>query len=244
MTALDDLRSDLRSAGGSHPPGLVDVGRLRTLLSLALGLVVIGTLYGGPPVEEVMGIDLRFGLTGPNAGDPWKWLGAGLLLLVVIGVERLGPASLMLRRPTSRDLTWVLYTFGAFMTWSWLLRFIAPQDDNEGIATIAGLGVAGVLVLIASAAVTEEVVYRGFLAERIGALLAPAPWARWAGAAVSVGIFILPHLAFFGPSWLLHQLPGTLAVAAIALIRRNLVAAMLLHALINAPILIPTIAAS
>jgi ABC-type sulfate transport system permease component len=54
-------------------------------------------------------------------------------------------------------------------------------------------------------------------------------------------VFVIPHVSFFGPSWLLHQLPGAIAIAAFVLVRRNLPAAMLLHLLINAPILIPTI---
>ena len=58
-------------------------------------------------------------MEGPLAGDPWQWLGAGSVALVVI----------------------------------------------------------------VSAAVTEEVVYRGSLVERLGALLGLRPWALWAGAA-------------------------------------------------------------
>ncbi|SDD31036.1 CPBP family glutamic-type intramembrane protease [Auraticoccus monumenti] len=218
-------------------------GRARRLTGLGLGLVVIAVVYHGPPVDQVAGLDLRFGLTGPLAGDPWKWAGAALLLAVVVGVERLGPASLLLRRPSGRDLEWVLYAFGAFMVWSWGLSLLAPQEDNEGIATIARLGVAGVLLLILTAAVTEEVVYRGYLAERLGALLGRRPWARWVGALLSLAVFVVPHVVFFGPSWLLHQLPGAIAVAAVALLRRNLVAAMLLHLLINLPILVPTVLA-
>ncbi|PPF46167.1 hypothetical protein C5B85_05930 [Pseudoclavibacter sp. AY1F1] len=62
-------------------------------------------------------------------------------------------------------------------------------------------------------------------------------------AAVSLAIFIAPHVVFFGPSWLFHQLVGSLALVAFTLIRRNLVATMFLHMLVNAPILIPTVLA-
>ncbi|WP_337062555.1 CPBP family intramembrane glutamic endopeptidase [Kineococcus sp. G2] len=220
------------------------LSRPRLLVSLLLGGVVIAGVHSGPPVDEVAGIDLRWGLTGPAAGDPWKWLGAGLLVAVVLRVERLGTSSLLLRRPSGRDLEWVLYAFGIVMAWSWLIGTLAPQRDNEGVAAIAALGVTGALVLIVTAAVTEEIVYRGYLAERLGALFGRRPYARWLGAAASLTIFTGPHLVFFGPSWLLHQLPGALAIAAIAVVRRNLLAAMTLHLLINLPILIPVVAAS
>ncbi len=231
----------------STPPGETgrprdapSLSRPRLLTSLTLGATVIVWIYSGPPVDRLAGVDLRFGLTGPLSGDPWKWLGAAALMAVVLCVERLGPYSLMIHRPSGRDLEWVLYAFGIVMAWSWVAGRLAPQDDNEGITTIVNIGVAGVIILIVTAAVTEEVAYRGFLAERLGALFGRRPWARPLGATMSLVVFLLPHIAYFGPSWLLHQMPGALAIAGIALLRRNLVAAMLLHLLINLPILIPT----
>lgn len=219
----------------------LDMSRKRLLLSLVLGATVIVGIYGRPPDIEIAGLDLRFGSSGPSAGDPWKWFGAALLLVVVVAVERRGLGSLLIRRPTSRDIEWVLYAFGAVMSWAWLIGLIAPQRNNDGIETVIALGVVGVLALIVTAAVTEEIVYRGFLAERLGELFGGGQAARWFGAATSLAIFVLPHLVFFGQSWLLHQLPGAAAIAAIALVRRNLPAAMLLHLLINLPMLIPTV---
>lgn len=213
------------------------MSRPRLLLSVALGAIVIAFVYKGPPVDEIAGVHLWFGLRGPISGDPWKWIGVTLLLAIVVGVERRGLASLLIRRPSWPDIEWVLYAFGASMAWAWAADRIAPQDGNEGIGIIVQLGVTGILVLTVTAAVTEEVVYRGFLAERLGALFGHRPWAPWAGATLSLAIFVAPHVAFIGPSWLLHQLPGAMAIAAIALIRRNLVAAMLLHLLVNLPIL-------
>lgn len=223
------------------PPASATPPRIRLVASVILGVGVIVGMYGGPAVDTIAGIDLRFGLTGPQSGDPWKWAGAAALIGVVVLVERRGLSSLLIRRPSSRDIEWVMYAFGAVMVWSWLLSIVAPQKDNDGVATIAALGLGGVMILIVTAAVTEEIVYRGYLAERLGALLGRGAYPRLAGAAASLAVFVAPHVSFFGPSWLLHQLPGTLALAAIALFRRNLPAAMLLHLLINAPILIPTI---
>lgn len=213
------------------------LSRPRLLLSLAVGALVIAFVYKGPPVDEIAGVHLWFGLRGPISGDPWKWIGIALLLAVVFGVERLGLASLLIRRPTWMDLEWALYAFGGSMVWAWVAGMIAPQVKNSGIDIVLQLGVVGILILTVTAAVTEEVVYRGFLAERLGALFGPRRWARWAGAALSLAIFVMPHIAFFGPSWMLHQFPAALAIAVIALIRRNLVAAMLVHLLTNLPIL-------
>lgn len=213
------------------------LSRPRLLLALALGALVIAFVYNGPPVDALFGLNLWFGLSGPISGDPWKWIGIVLLLVIVLRVERLTLASLLIRRPRWADVEWTLYAFGGLMVWAWIAGMIAPQEGNSGVEIIVRLGLAGILILIVTAAVTEEIVYRGFLAERLGALFGPRRWAPWAGAGLSLAIFIAPHLAFFGPSWLLHQLPGALAIAAIALIRRNLVAAMLLHLMTNLPIL-------
>lgn len=216
--------------------------RVRLVVSVIAGAGVIVGVYGGPPIDIVGNIDLTFGLSGPLSGDPWKWIGAAALIAIVYSIERRGLSSLLIRRPTGRDVEWVMYAFGAVMVWSWLVSLVAPQEGNDGIATIAALGVGGVLVLIVTAAVTEEIVYRGYLAERFGEMVGRGGWSRCVGAAASLAVFVVPHVMFFGPSWLLHQLPGAVSIAAIALVRRNLLAAMLLHVLINAPILVPTIA--
>jgi membrane protease YdiL (CAAX protease family) len=215
---------------------------VRLVVSVVIGAGVIVGVYGGPPVDALGGVDLKFGLSGPLAGDPWKWIGAAALIAIVVLVERRGLSSLFIHRPSGRDIEWVVYSFGAVMVWSWLVSIVAPQEGNDGVAVIAALGVGGVLVLIVTAAVTEEIVYRGYLAERFGTLVGRGGWARLIGAAASLAVFVIPHVSFFGPSWLLHQLPGSIAIAAFVLVRRNLPAAMLLHLLINAPILIPTIA--
>ncbi|WP_424465850.1 CPBP family intramembrane glutamic endopeptidase [Pseudoclavibacter helvolus] len=213
--------------------------RLRDVLTFLVGLAIFWFICSGPPLPEIAGIDLRFGLEGPASSTPWKWAGALLLVALVVWGERRGLATLLITKPSGKDIEWAFYVFGGVMAWSWIASLIAPQEDNSGVDTIARMSILGVLVLIVTAAVTEEIIYRGYLQERLGALLR----SRWLGAAVSLAIFIVPHVVFFGPSWLFHQLVGSLALVAFTLIRRNLVATMLLHLLINAPILIPTVLA-
>lgn len=212
----------------------------RDVVALIVGLAIVVLIYDAGARRLVPGLDLSGGLTGPASTTWWKWSGALLLLAVVVLVERRRLASMLLVRPTGGDVSFAVYAFGAAMTWSWLAGTFWPQGQNDGVDAITGLGVGGVLILLVTAAVTEEVVYRGYLAERFGAVLR----SRWAGAAVSLAVFVVPHLIVFGPSWLLHQLAGSLAVVTVALVRRNLWAAMLTHLLVNAPILIPTVLAA
>lgn len=91
------------------------------------------------------------------------------------------------------------------------------------------------VALIATTAVTEEVLYRGYAIERLRALTGRL----WLGAAVSLALFVAPHLVFFGPYWLLYQGVNVALIYALYLWRRNLHACMLLHGLGNAMILFP-----
>jgi hypothetical protein len=88
------------------------------------------------------------------------------------------------------------------------------------------------------AAVFEEILYRGYPLERLSELTGR----RWVAVALTLPLFVAPHLAFFGPEWLLYQGSGTAMLYILFLWRRNLVANMLLHLCVNLPILIPTIA--
>lgn len=233
-------------------PGPVDAPEKRTSIGtptftalprdgwfFLLGLLTFWFVFNGPPVREIGGFDLTLGLEGPASSNPWKWAGGLLLIALVVWGERRGLASLLITKPSGKDIEWAFYAFGGVMAWSWIASLISPQEDNAGVAIISNMSVAGVVLLIITAAVTEELVYRGYLQERLGSLLQ----SRWIGAAVSLAIFIAPHIVFFGPTWLFHQLVGSLALVAFTLIRRNLVATMLLHLLVNTPILIPTVLA-
>lgn len=206
---------------------------------LAVGVLVFVLIFNGPPISHLGGADLRFGLSGPLAATPWHWGAALMLILLVLSGERRPLGSMLLTRPSAKDIEWALIAFGCSMAWTWIATSIWPQRASGGESQIVALGVAGVLVLIVTAAVTEEIVFRGYLSERLGALTR----SRWAGAAISLAIFVVPHVAFFGPIWLLHHLAGTVAIIAVVLARRNLWAGMLVHLCRNLPILIPTISA-
>jgi membrane protease YdiL (CAAX protease family) len=210
-----------------------------------VGIALAWTPMWLPVVARVVGWDARatlasIGFTGPSAAIVWNTVAVALLLGWMLLVERRGISSVRIVRPTGKDLEWTLILFGLAMAWSWLASLLWPQAEQDaGTASITALPVLMVVAMIVSAAVCEELMFRGYPLERLIELTGR----RWIAVVVTLPFFVVPHLVVFGPMWLLLHGAGTIAIYVLYLWRRNLVACMLLHAAVNAPILVPTIAA-
>lgn len=212
--------------------------RLRDLPALAGGVLVFWFVFNGPPIDRIAGVDLRFGLTGPASSIIWHWVGAALIIVWVLVIERRPLASLLLVRLRREDVNWVLWGAGAAIVAGTVL-FLLSTEVAQGLDVIVAMGVSGVLLMVVTAAVTEEIVYRGYLAERFGCVAR----SRLIGAVASFILFVAPHVIHFGWQWLLGPVLGALAIAVSAYLRRNLWVAMLIHAAVNLPIVIPAIRA-
>lgn len=219
--------------------------RARAWVTALVGIGLAWSPMWLPPILRTAGADPRpllaaIGLAGPAASIFWNLLATALVLAWVFGVERSRLTSIRIVRPTGKDLEWALILFGGAMTWSWLAQLIRPQAaPDSGSATIAALPVLTVVAMILTAAICEEILFRGYPLERLTQLTGR----RWVAVATTLPFFVVPHLFTFGIEWLLSHASGTVAIYALYLWRRNLVACMVLHAAVNAPILIPTVAA-
>lgn len=219
------------------------VERPALLWSRRWGVVLLGLALAfvptwAPRLFDAVGLPVSIGIEGPAASILWNAAAVALLLAHVLLVERRGLSSIRLVRPTGKDLEWALILFGCHMGFTWLARMLWPPPADAGTETIAAMPVLLALALIVSAAVFEEILYRGYPLERLTELTRR----RWVAVALTLPLFVAPHLVFFGPEWLLYQGSGTAVLYILFLWRRNLVATMLLHLCINLPILIPTIA--
>jgi membrane protease YdiL (CAAX protease family) len=209
----------------------------RTMWPIVLG--GLGIAYSPmwlPTVAEMSGI--RLDAEGPASVIPWNILGVVALLVWLLVVERRDLASIGMTRPTSRDVEWALYLFGGCMAWQWIAMLVWPPAQDAGTTSITSMSVLAVVGLIVSAAVCEEILYRGYPIER----LSEVTGRRWIAYALTVPIFVAPHVVFFGAQWLWTSGAGALAIYLLYARRRNLPACMLLHLCVNLPILIPTIA--
>ncbi len=183
----------------------------------------------------------------PDWGPPgvlvWNWLAVGLLGLYVWRVERLGPSSLRLVRPTQQDLEWAGWLGGATGGWHWLSSRFLPasltEPDGAGGGALIALGPLLALALVLTTSVTEEILWRGYVVERLSAWIGPP-----GAAALGLTVFALAHLPFFGAGWLVTVLPGAAALYVLLLWRRNLWACMFCHFIGNVPVFLAALAGS
>lgn len=112
------------------------------------------------------------------------------------------------------------------LVWNWLaVALLALHVWRVERLDAASLG------LVLATAVTEEVLWRGYVVERLGAWTGPL-----VAAGVGLAIFTATHLPFFGAGWLVSVLPGAVLLYVLLLWRRNLWACMLCHLIGNLPI--------
>ena len=218
-------RTEPAAPDGHNPPRV----RLPILLC-GLILAYAGNLL--PGLFRLIGLDLRLGPAGVLL---WNWLAVGLLLVYVWRVEGLGPGSLRLVRPAGRDLNWAGWLGGAALLWHWLMAaFVVPPAGTSmesGTGTLVALGPLAALAVVVTVSVTEEILWRGYVVERLGAWIGLLP-----AAILGFAVFAAGHLPFFGPWWLLTVGPGAALLYVLLLWRRNLWACMLAHLIGNIPI--------
>lgn len=204
---------------------------------LVIGLAVAFAAYYLAPILRWFGIE--FGIDGPAMSIFWKVIAAMIIIGFIWLIEKRPLASINITRPSEKDITWAFYLWGLSMAWYWIISTILPPEQSEGVNTIANLHPLVVIGIILTASIVEELFYRGYLLERFRELSGRL----WIGVLVSYVIFMVPHVQFFGPSWLLYHGVGATLLYVLYLWRRNLVAVMVLHLLGNLPILIPTLSA-
>jgi uncharacterized protein len=208
---------------------------------LAIGLAVAYLPYYLPSLARTWG-GVDVGAWGPPGVILWNWAAVAFLVVFVTQVERLGLSSLRLVRPTERDIEWAGYLGGLALGWQWLTTRLFPSNGGEtagGAEQLFALGPAIALGLVVTTATTEEILWRGYVVERLAAWVGPV-----VAATIGLAVFSVAHVTFFGASWLVTNLPGAAALYVLLLWRRNLWAAMFCHSILNFPIVVVALSGS
>lgn len=194
------------------------------LLVLAFALLPLTT--GGDAAAITSG--------GVWASDALKWGLTLGLALIVVAWERRGPGSIGLRPPRGREAAVGVVAAAGWLILSSVLAGLVLQPagwspDTGTADALLALPVGQRLVIVATAAVSEEVCFRGFLIERVEETTGRA----WIAVLATVVLFVGGHALHFGPVTNGLQALLTLGLAGLYLWRRDLTAPVVAHAAID-----------
>lgn len=197
-----------------------------TLLGLFLALVAPAL---APFVDPIF-----FGtaLTGTRVvwGMVAHWANLAALIAVVMLLERRRLASIGLR-----PLHWSTIALGllaglAIVPVSGLLANAAgASSDVHFVAFLQSLPFATRLLLVVTAGVFEETLFRGYALERLASLFN----SKWVAGAITVAVFTLAHIPAVGLAHVLPVFIVSVFVTLLYLWRRDLVVNIIAHATID-----------
>lgn len=163
------------------------------------------------------------------------WGIGATVIVYALFIERQPLASIGLKRPTWKTPVFGLIGAVALIA-SFMLSYavIFPMLDlginQEATATITSAPIWFQTLLFLRAAVVEEIIYRGYVIERVEMLTR----SRWLAAGVSIIAFTATHLAYWGPAQLIVVVFGAIIFALLYLWRRDLVTNMIAHFIADA----------
>jgi uncharacterized protein len=162
------------------------------------------------------------------------WAMAAAIVAFVLVVERRPLSSIGLTWPRwSMLLYGVLGGIVALAGMALLYYFVLPRLGSDLATKFAAITATPLLLraeVVVRAAVFEEILYRGFMIERLTEIFR----IRWIAALVSLVAFVSAHLSFWGWGSLLTAGWGGLVLTALYLWRRDLATNMLAHGLTDA----------
>jgi membrane protease YdiL (CAAX protease family) len=111
-----------------------------------------------------------------------------------------------------------------------VIRSMGLGSVSGGITRLARLPMHIRVAMVFTAAITEEILFRGYPIERLVSLTGHL----WLGAAMAYVVFVLVHLPWWGVGGTIQIGLWSLIVTALYVTRRNLLACMLMHLLNDA----------
>lgn len=199
---------------------------MATLLGLFLALVV--------PVLPSFIDPVFFGTAQTSARVAWgivvHWVNFAALIAVVILLERQRLSSIGLR-----PLHWWTVPVGLvagvviLVLSGFLVNLLKASSDAHFAVFLQSLPFTTRLLLVVTAGIFEETLYRGYALERLASVFKN----KWVAAAITVALFTLAHIPAVGLAHLVPILIVSLLVTALYLWRRDLVVNMIAHATID-----------
>jgi membrane protease YdiL (CAAX protease family) len=166
------------------------------------------------------------------------WILTGVVILIVLQGENRPLTSVGVKTITGKEVLLAI-VIGIILSLSvpvltLIVSQIIPVSEEGSIASVAESVPAFILLLgILTAGITEEVLFRGYPIERITEITGN----KWVALAVSVVAFILPHVAGWNLTHVIAVvIPLGFVMAGLYLWKRNLIFNMIVHILIDLPL--------
>ena len=161
------------------------------------------------------------------------WVLVGLVLAFVLYWEDRQLDSIGLRTPTCREAAVGLGAGVLGVVLGLLATGVAivtlQLEQPETLSALSQLSLPVQLVVVVTAVVTEEILWRGYPIERLTEVTGNA----WVGAAVSGIVFLAVHFPAWGLVGAVPQAVFTLVIVGVYVWSRNVVACMVTHGVIN-----------
>jgi len=169
-----------------------------------------------------------------RAAMTFQW-GVTLILLWILWFwEGQSLASIGIRPITVQDVLWGVSGFflgvPVFPLSARVIRSMGLGTVGGGITRLARLPIHIRIAMVFTAAITEEILFRGYPIERLASLTGHL----WLGAAVAYGVFVLVHLPWWGAGGTIQIGLWSVVITALYVTTRSLSACMLMHVLNDA----------
>lgn len=192
-------------------------------------IAVIGLLiaFVGPELRELVH---AHGLRAFEFGEAYYWALTVIMIAFVLAVERRPLSSIGLSAPTWRSLAWgaaagLVVAFGTGVTYGVIFPILHLTINKSAMAQIMAMPYWLRLLLVLRAAVFEEVVYCGYMIERLSDLTGKRIWS----GAIAWGAFTLVHIFYWGAAQMVVAGFAGLILTALYLWRRDLACNMVAH---------------
>jgi uncharacterized protein len=191
-------------------------------LALAFGFVWLASLLPGGNFPQRILLSIVF-----------QWLTAAVVAIIALRLLAFTPSELGLRPPRPLDWPIALVTLILSLVVAGIVNsaFPPPEAARAASEKLFGLPVFNRLVLVITAGVCEEFLFRGFAITALARLVGN----RWLAALLSLIAFTLAHAGLFGwTTALLVPCVLGLILTLLYVFRGNLFIPMLVHAAIDA----------
>jgi membrane protease YdiL (CAAX protease family) len=162
-----------------------------------------------------------------------KWILTGILIAIIFFWEKRNLSSIKILKPEVKTLLMAV-GFGVISVVVGVLSLgifynVLELKQPEALSSVGNLPLIIKLITITTAAITEEIFYRGYAIERIGEITNNYK----IGAVISGLIFIAIHYPAWGLAGAIPQIIFAIFLIGFYLYKRNLIACIVMHWVIN-----------